>query len=87
MFLIFFLQQRFVIFIFMNRSLSRKIGIAIIMILTSLALVIPSVAILFEIYKSFTSPQPITIDPTQISIETTAPVSVEVVSPTATPAQ
>ncbi len=58
----------------MKSSSIRKVGVAVILVLTSLALIIPSVAILFNIYQSFSTPQqPIQIDPSQITIETMAP--------------
>ncbi len=57
----------------MKYSRSRKFGVAVVLILTSLALIIPSVAILLSVYESLKSPQQTTIDPSQITIETVAP--------------
>lgn len=68
-------------FCFMKKSLTRKIGVAIVLIITSIALIIPSIAIILGIYKNITSPEQIQIDPSQITIETMNPVSVSSVSP------
>lgn len=46
----------------------KKIGIWIILILTSLALVVPSIAILWSIFKS--EPKQITVDTENITIHT-----------------
>lgn len=57
----------------MKSSLARKIGVAVILFFTSLALIVPSVAILWSIYDAAKNPKPITIDPSQITITTAAP--------------
>lgn len=70
----------------MKSSVTRKIGIAIILVLTSLALIVPSIAILVGIYQSINTPNTITIDPSQVTITTMAPsVSVSAVSPAVSP--
>lgn len=57
----------------MKKSLGQKIGIWIILILTSLALVVPSIAIVWNIFQAQNQAQEISITPEDIIITTATP--------------
>ena len=66
----------------MKHNTLRKIGIWAILVFTSLALIIPSVAIIWGIFTA--KKQEITIDPSNITITTATP-NAEITKKTNTP--